>query len=690
MNGFGFRRSAFVLLLLITAVPSSQAQYFLTNCTGLALSNAVANYSHIVITCDGVITAPSQLVITHDLIIESTSPNASLRGQNGNRLFIVNSSVNLMLLNVTFADSFSTNVGAVFFNRGGNIVVRDCMFRNNVARGADAVFSVSAPARGNSGGVIFQFDVGTFTAIHCVFDQNSATGGNGLNGGSAPSSWGGTGQGGVAYISRGAALFTNCFFSRNTAAGGSGRDVNGGAFGGALLWDAGTTGIVIGCTFSNNTAYALNPVIAQGGRVEAGAIWTTGRVLVADCSFVSNRCVAGYSGAAYGGAIHDEFELQIERCDFIGNEAVGGEAGNNAASFAIPGGPAVGGAIMSEGSFSATDCRFEWNKALGGNGGRATDNSPTPASGAGGGACGTLAPARGVYMTNCSFVGHLVSGGNGGSNFAQGAAGGTAGGGTIYSLATNNVFVNCTVGWTTNIAGLGGAPNGANGWARGGAFYFSDSTALISHCSFASNALVAGSSPVIGFSYATDVLNQTGRVSLFATLLGNGFGSTNVSGTFIDLGFNLCGDNSLAIGGGTSASNVNLLIGPPALNGGRVQTMALLPGSPALNAIPYGTAGVALTDARGVARPQGNASDIGAFEVATALNPPLLQISQRSNQIMTTIFGDAGQSYRLLAASFVPTTNWTAIANVIAVSNGPVFVTTSNSALQQFFRTISP
>ena len=62
----------------------------------------------------------------------------------------------------------------------------------------------------------------------------------------------------------------------------------------------------------------------------------------------------------------------------------------------------------------------------------------------------------------------------------------------------------------------------------------------------------------------------------------------------------------------TNLINTDPLLGPLADNGGPTQTMALLPGSPAINA------GVAVpgvtTDQRGVTRPQGNATDIGAFE----------------------------------------------------------------------------
>ena len=59
------------------------------------------------------------------------------------------------------------------------------------------------------------------------------------------------------------------------------------------------------------------------------------------------------------------------------------------------------------------------------------------------------------------------------------------------------------------------------------------------------------------------------------------------------------------------------MLGPLASNGGPTQTMALLPGSPALDVVPAGTleCGAGLTeDQRGETRPQGAKCDAGAYE----------------------------------------------------------------------------
>jgi hypothetical protein len=69
-----------------------------------------------------------------------------------------------------------------------------------------------------------------------------------------------------------------------------------------------------------------------------------------------------------------------------------------------------------------------------------------------------------------------------------------------------------------------------------------------------------------------------------------------------------------------SVTEAELNLGPLADNGGPTPTQALLPGSVAIDHIPPSMCldqdGLPLaTDQRGVARPQGIACDVGAFEV---------------------------------------------------------------------------
>ena len=93
-------------------------------------------------------------------------------------------------------------------------------------------------------------------------------------------------------------------------------------------------------------------------------------------------------------------------------------------------------------------------------------------------------------------------------------------------------------------------------------------------------------------------------------------------GSPISLGYNLIGDTGGCGFAPITGDVVNLdpLLGPLQDNGGDTETHALLDGSPAIDAIPVADCndidGVPVTtDQRGVARPQGPASDMGAFEL---------------------------------------------------------------------------
>jgi hypothetical protein len=86
--------------------------------------------------------------------------------------------------------------------------------------------------------------------------------------------------------------------------------------------------------------------------------------------------------------------------------------------------------------------------------------------------------------------------------------------------------------------------------------------------------------------------------------------------TYESLGWNLIQAPGSATITGTTTGNllgIDPLLGPLADNGGPTRTMALLPGSPAIDA-GDGT-GAPANDQRGFARVVGAASDVGAFEV---------------------------------------------------------------------------
>ncbi len=152
---------------------------------------------------------------------------------------------------------------------------------------------------------------------------------------------------------------------------------------------------------------------------------------------------------------------------------------------------------------------------------------------------------------------------------------------------------------------------------RGGAIY-SIGSLTMTNCTLANNVADAG-----GAIYA-----ETGAVLIHVTIAGNtassGRGGVEVGGGQLDA-YNSVSCNNLPTAtrsvppAGPGASYLgcvidaaNPLLGPLATNGGPGQTIALLAGSPAVNA---GTGGnLAATDARGVARV--STPDSGAYELA--------------------------------------------------------------------------
>ncbi len=98
------------------------------------------------------------------------------------------------------------------------------------------------------------------------------------------------------------------------------------------------------------------------------------------------------------------------------------------------------------------------------------------------------------------------------------------------------------------------------------------------------------------------------------TSFGNSQQDCNNSIKIIDQGYNLESGTSCGFNGtGSKQNTYPRLASALANNGGPTQTLALQDGSPAINAIPAISCS-ASTDQRGIARPQGPACDIGAFE----------------------------------------------------------------------------
>lgn len=200
-------------------------------------------------------------------------------------------------------------------------------------------------------------------------------------------------------------------------------------------------------------------------------------------------------------------------------------------------------------------------------------------------------------------------------NAAEHGAGGSGGG--IYNSFNPLTISNTTI--SGNSTGHGGADLGAAGY--GGGLYVKDST-------FVRNSTIAGNITP-GGGNGGGLWNETAYLELNDTVLaGNraGVDGPDCWGHFSSAGYNLVQDATACQISGDLTGNIlgrPALIGPLALNApGTTQTHALLPNSPAVDAGSCSD-GTVTVDQRGVARPQGPACDIGAFERSLLVEQPL-------------------------------------------------------------------
>jgi len=235
------------------------------------------------------------------------------------------------------------------------------------------------------------------------------------------------------------------------------------------------------------------------------------------------------------------------------------------------------------------------------------------AQGAGGGIAVFIAN---LNLTDSAVVGNTSGSGSGGIDITA-----FSGHDSVITITRSTISGNTSGAifnegsLTVTNSTIGG--NTVTGGGFGGGIRAASGTTAVMNSTISNNVAISGAQVAIqgGISAAG------GSVSLQNTIVAGNTRSdstaADVTGAVTSLGHNLIGNTSG--GSGFVASdlvNVNPLLGPLQNNGGPTQTQALLPVSPALDAVPTTGAGCPGADQRSVSRPQGGSCDIGAYELA--------------------------------------------------------------------------
>jgi len=486
--------------------------------------------------------------------------------------------------------------GGLYVNCGSLAIATTTIASNRAAWGDGGAFGSAA-----SDAAAGLYNAGTLTVSNSTLSGNSAIEGGGIE-------------------NRGTLTVSNSTLSGNTALDGGGianygiLTVMGSTLSGnTAARDGGSianfrfgTLTVSNSTLSDNTA-GVNYGIGEGG----GIFNFYGTATVSNSTLSGNTASGSYDNSGGGGIFNFYGTVTVSNSTLSGNTASGsyrniGGGGilnfsgtmtvsnstlsDNTGSGNYTYGEGGGGGIANFGRLTVSNSTLSGNTAIGRDLYRDGDGG-----GIGNFFFGTLT------VSNSTLSGNTASGsysdGGGIANFGtltvsnSTLSGNTAsgsydnrGGGGIYTSGPNPVMLT-NVTLTANRATIGGGGLYVNPFGT---------PAAVLH-----NTLIAGN-----FSGATgttlDDVNGSLNPSSNYNLIGDGTGMTGLSD----------GVNGNQIG--TAAAPIDPLLGPLQYNGGPTQTMALLPGSPALNAGSPAQLGV--PDQRGVVRRGG--VNIGAYQAS--------------------------------------------------------------------------
>ena len=370
------------------------------------------------------------------------------------------------------------------------------------------------------------------------------------------------------------------------------------------------------------TAVMSGVTIRDGSGDTGGGVLNRGTLTLTDVAITANR-------GTWGGGIYNAGTLTLSDSTISGNTSI-----------------AHGGGIYNAAGRDLTMNRTQVSDNTGAVGGGMTND-------------GGYAKVFASTFTNNSAI--QSGAGSGGAIYNGGLAGSltitastiarnwTDGdGGAIYTIMSSLTMVRSTVAGNWSACAIGGC-------VGGGGIVAHTSRAAVTDSTLSGNVTLRY--PFLGGNLASFYTTVTLKHSILA---GPGHNCRSYLPTEIaSAGYNLS-DDETCVASLTGAGDVNGVpagLSPSGLrdNGGLTETIALLPTSPAVDAVPIDAC--AATDQRGVSRPQALACDIGAFElvmipatldlappapssfVAGWLGPLTLSAAMRRTDVMAPIAG---------------------------------------------------
>lgn len=409
--------------------------------------------------------------------------------------------------------------------------------------------------------------------------------------------------GGAIYSQGGTVNVKNSTFADN--------DANNGAGGAIHILQSALS--IENSTFTNNTAIGSEPGNSQGGAIYIDGVGgANGAARITGSTFSNNRSYNS-GGAIYVNMYENSNQFTVEQSSFVNNALTGG---NGALGGAISGGSSANGANSGNASVSISSSLFAGNSA------KKTRDSEGKEDGSGG-ALAFAQRAR-ISISNSTFYDNKAFG----SSF-------NANGGALYVVnnsdqfqVTNSTFANNFAGW------VGGAISNSqiNGQPGG----------VVRNTIFANNSADNGPNDWNIQQHCSSELDGSNNLQFPGRLTGGNFW------------------NDVTCFKGKSAPEQKNLpdfrdpqLAALADNGGPTQTMAIAADSPAFN----GGANCAASDQRGIARPQGSACDIGAFELVLKLNidPAFAGVGEQDVTLTVTGTGFSQSSKVLVNGQERPT-----------------------------------